>query len=92
MAKIWELKLKETFDVENQHNKKYQFWDAVTATAVALSTFSLHRALTLEGMNTGRSGAEWLLFAREKIWRQMNSISETLEHQEVDSRNLSLSI
>lgn len=45
--------------------------NTATSTAVALSAFSLHRALSLEGMNRGgKYGAERLfcLFARRKFW------------------------
>lgn len=43
--------------------------NAVASIAVALSTFSPHRALSLERINRGRSGAEMIiLLARKKIW------------------------
>lgn len=66
--------------------------NVVTSMAAALSTFSQSSvALSLEGMNRERTGAERLSHLQErKSGFQRNSSSEMLEHEKVDNQSLSI--
>lgn len=79
--------------MENHCNEKYEC--AATSTAVALSTFLPHRVLSLEEKNRGRKVVlnDYTACLQEgKPGFQVNSTSETPQHQEADERDGPLSV